>query len=233
MLIVIRLSITGIWRRIAGLLLVAGCLVVSSAQGADERAPGTVAEHRILKTIAQPAPGIRYCVTCHGVDGRGNEAVRAPKLAGMARWYLARQLAGFQLGYRGSHSDDLDGKEMRPMAELLTPAMTNQALNWIATWPVDKPVATIAGDARRGRQLYQRCMSCHGNNAQGIEGMGGPALAGQSDWYLAVQLRKFKSGLRGTQADDTYGRQMQAMTVLLKDDADIADVVSYIQTLSL
>jgi cytochrome c553 len=227
MLIVIRLSITEVWRRIAGLLLVAGCLIVSSAQGADARAPSTVAEYRILKTIAQPAPGIRYCVTCHGVDGRGNEAVRAPKLAGMARWYLERQLAGFQLGYRGSHRDDLDGKEMRPMAELLTPVMMNQALDWIATWPVDKPAATIAGDTARGRQL------CHGNNAQGIEGMGGPALAGQSDWYLVVQLRKFKSGLRGTQADDTYGRQMQAMTVLLKDDADIADVVSYIQTLSL
>jgi cytochrome c553 len=32
----------------------------------------------------------RYCTTCHGADGRGNEGVQAPRLAGMEPWYLRR-----------------------------------------------------------------------------------------------------------------------------------------------
>ena len=31
----------------------------------------------------------RYCTTCHGTDGRGNEGTEAPRLAGMEDWYLA------------------------------------------------------------------------------------------------------------------------------------------------
>jgi len=212
------------------LLLVLNLLVATS-HAAEPMVSVAGSQSRVLKDIAQPAANIRYCVTCHGVDGRGNEAVRAPKLAGMSRWYLERQLLGFQAGYRGFHEQDLNGKEMRPMAELLTPQMMTQVLDWIETWPVEKPAPTITGDSQRGQQLYQGCIACHGAQGKGIDGVGGPALAGQSDWYLGTQLRNFKSGLRGTQAGDSYGQQMRSMMMLLKDDQAIDDVTSYIETL--
>ena len=43
----------------------------------------------------------RYCTTCHGTDGRGNEGIEAPRLAGMEDWYLRRQLENFRAGIRG------------------------------------------------------------------------------------------------------------------------------------
>lgn len=180
-------------------------------------------------------PGnLHFCVTCHGVDGGGNEAIAAPKLAGLSRWYLQRQLLGFQQGYRGYHETDTSGQEMRPMAEILTPAEIDLVLDWMATWPAAPPTAVaLAGDVTRGAQLYQNCVACHGNRGQGLESAGGPALAGQNSWYLVAQLQKFKTGLRGTQSGDVYGAQMRAMTQVLADDQAVEDVVSYIQTLQL
>ena len=42
------------------------------------------------------------CVQCHGENGEGNQAVGAPAIAGLQRWYVKRQLRGFKAGYRGS-----------------------------------------------------------------------------------------------------------------------------------
>jgi len=41
------------------------------------------------------------CVQCHGENGEGNQAVGAPSIAGLQRWYIKRQLRGFKAGYRG------------------------------------------------------------------------------------------------------------------------------------
>ena len=62
----------------------------------------------------------RYCTTCHGTDGRGNEGVQAPRLAGMESWYLRRQLENFRGDIRGVHAEDKEGIAMRPMATKLT-----------------------------------------------------------------------------------------------------------------
>ena len=48
------------------------------------------------QAISDPRPAkLAICVTCHGVDGRGNEAIGAPKIAGMEAWYVRDQLQGF------------------------------------------------------------------------------------------------------------------------------------------
>jgi len=61
--------------------------------------------------------------------------------------------------------------------------------------------------------------------------MSGPRLAGQSDWYLVNQIKKFKQGQRGYHNMDHGGRQMRPMVATLVDDAAINDVVAYINTL--
>jgi cytochrome c553 len=60
------------------------------------------------------------CTACHGEDGAGNQALAAPALAGRNDWYLARQLADYRDGLRGSHPDDPWGAAMQAVAATLT-----------------------------------------------------------------------------------------------------------------
>ena len=59
------------------------------------------------------------CVTCHGANGQGIEALNAPKIAGLPDWYVERQLNNFKSGIRGFHAKDIFGQQMRPMAMAL------------------------------------------------------------------------------------------------------------------
>ena len=173
----------------------------------------------------------RYCTTCHGTDGRGNEAVQAPRLAGMEAWYLTRQLQHFRAGIRGTHSQDTAGLAMQPMAAQLTDQGIAAIVRWAGSWNQAPAEITVVGDEVRGRQLYTACAVCHGDRAEGNEALGAPALAGQNDWYLVTQLENFVAGHRGAHPDDRYGQQMRAVSGTLSGDADIRDVVSYINTL--
>ncbi len=52
------------------------------------------------------------CTSCHGPQGQGIWAQNAPRLKGLNDWYLVRQLANYKQGIRGSHPQDLYGKQM-------------------------------------------------------------------------------------------------------------------------
>jgi len=57
-----------------------------------------------------------------------------------------------------------------------------------------------------------------------------PRLKGMSDWYLATQLKNFRDGIRGSHPQDIYGTQMGLVAGMLSNDAEISDVLSYIDT---
>jgi cytochrome c553 len=59
------------------------------------------------------------CSACHGLDGAGNEALRAPPLAKLDDWYVVAQLQKFKGGIRGANPADASGATMRPMAATL------------------------------------------------------------------------------------------------------------------
>ncbi|MBT78664.1 MAG: cytochrome c oxidase subunit II, partial [Chromatiales bacterium] len=59
------------------------------------------------------------CSACHGVDGKGNEALGSPDLTIPNDWYLVRQLRNFKSGRRGSHPGDTYGMQMRASMQLL------------------------------------------------------------------------------------------------------------------
>lgn len=178
------------------------------------------------------APSHRFCATCHGTDGIGNESIRAPRLAGMEPWYLKRQLELFRSRARGTHPEDIDGMEMQPMAEILTDAHIEDIVEWAGAWQYIKTAPTITeGNPLRGRELFKPCESCHGDEAQGNQAMNAPALQGQNDWYLIKQLNNFKVGIRGNTPSDTFGPQMRAAASTLNNEQDIIDVTSYINTL--
>src|SRR5579862_7513123 len=74
-----------------------------------------------------------YCTVCHGAEGNGNPAIRAPRIAGLEPWYLKNQFNAFKAGWRGTHPDDAAGNEMRPVAEALSPTEVDQAVSFVAT----------------------------------------------------------------------------------------------------
>ncbi len=172
------------------------------------------------------------CAACHGQQGEGNAALNAPKIAGQSGWYLRRQLENYKNGLRGTHPDDIFGRQMAPMAATLaTDAAVENVIAHIQTFPDEPAPATIEGDIDNGKELYAICAYCHGAAAQGIQAMNAPRAAGMPDWYLARQLENFKKGIRGSHKGDYYGFQMNFMARVLHDEQAINDLVAYINTL--
>jgi cytochrome c oxidase subunit 2 len=174
------------------------------------------------------------CAACHGQQGEGNQAMNAPKLAGQSDWYLRQQLANYKTGIRGTHQDDILGQQMRPMAMTLADNVAvNNVIAYIQTLPDNPAPTTISGDIDHGARIYRNCASCHGKDGSGIWSVSAPRQAGMSDWYLAAQLKNFKSGVRGSHPEDGYGWQMGLISDILPDDDAINDVVAYINTLKI
>lgn len=182
--------------------------------------------------VAAGKANYALCVVCHGANGEGNAAMNAPLLAGLQAWYMKRQLEAFRKGWRGTADGDTCGMQMRPMALIVggsTPE--DDLIGYIASLPAQAAKPTIAGDIAAGKSQYAACASCHGQNAEGNPQLAAPRLAGRDDWYLARQLRNYRSGRRGYAPDDTPGMQMRAMAATLKDDQAIIDVVAYIASI--
>jgi cytochrome c553 len=173
------------------------------------------------------------CVPCHNADGSGNPTVGAPNIAGMKKWYVQAQLQKFRAGSRGMQFNDVEGMRMRPMALSVT---TDADVEAVARYveglpPVTHPPA-LKGDVHAGdNQFHLVCAACHGENGQGIQDVKAPRLAGIDDWYLATQLRKFRSGVRGNNPKDIEGRLMRPMARGLASEDAVRNVVAYIDSL--
>lgn len=189
----------------------------------------------LMCLLAAPAFGdqrnFEYCTVCHGANGNGNPAIRAPRIAGLEPWYLKNQLNAFKAGWRGAHPDDVAGNDMRPVAEALSPAEIDEAIAYVGTLAAKPPPATVSGDIAHGKALYIACAACHGERAEGKPALHAPALTDRTDWYLVKQLHDYRAGLRGSNKADTNGQQMRAVAAILADDYAIDDVVSYIGSL--
>lgn len=178
----------------------------------------------------------QLCQQCHGAEGHGNREFLAPAIAGFDPWYVEMQLGEFRSGLRGLHFDDISGMRMRPMSMTLrTEQEVKNVAAYVASLPKADPQPTVAGgNAETGKALYTLCAACHGPSGDGIQPMKAPALNHSNDWYLVLQLEKFKSGVRGTRPGDPYGVLMgpsSPMAMTLKTDQSVRDVVAYIMTL--
>ncbi len=177
------------------------------------------------------AASYAVCAACHGAQGEGQLALNAPKLSGQDPRYLKKQLRNYKLGIRGTHEEDVYGRQMQPMAAtLVNDAMIDNVVAYILSLPDTPAPATISGDIVHGAKLYVLCANCHGKDGQGIQ-MNAPRQAGMSDWYLLSQLKNFKQGVRGEHPYDLYGMQMGFMARTLQDEQAMRDVIAYINTL--
>lgn len=197
----------------------------SAATGADT---GHAAE-----AVAPEAIGaVVSCAICHGAEGEGNARLGAPRVGGMADWYLARQLRNFRSGIRGYNEDDIYGTQMRAMALAVENVeVLDELARYLASLSPPEAPKTVEGDVEHGRQLYAVCTACHGADGLGNKELNAPALKGQHDWYLLRQLNNYREGRRGTNADDVYGAQMIPIMNSLAGEQDVIDVVAYINTL--
>lgn len=205
---------TTIVRIAAGVLAVVG----AEAARADPEAP-----------VAPQA--LEFCTVCHGVQMMGNATLNAPRLSGMARWYVEAQLSAFRNGWRGRHPEDGVGMTMQSMAAGLSEADVAAAAEFVSKTLSPRPPRSIEGDAALGGRLYEACAACHGADGRGSEALGAPPLVGHNDWYLARQLGNFTAGYRGYDTSDRRGQQMRAASATLTSDEDIRAVVAYIMSL--
>ena len=172
---------------------------------------------------------LQACKLCHS----NREMQRGPVLDGMEEWYLFDQLQKFKSEQRGkldtNRAEILMGAAMKDVPS--DPKVLREFAAAFANLPPQTTLSTIHGDIERGKQLYQSCANCHGQDAKGKPEVKAPGLLIQEDWFLLDQLRKYKLGLRGHHPDDTFGKVMAAA---VKDwqDKDFKDVVTYLETLS-
>jgi len=233
------------------LALVVGGMAFCGAAAAQMYPPGA----------AEGVPGedlYQACGFCHGAQGQGRQRLDAPALAGMEAWYIERQAHNFDTGVRGTHAEDLPGRQMALITgmmrndatiknvaahiETLTPGGPPEARPNGVLFPLERPfvwespyaelAAPEPGDAARGQTTFQvTCALCHGAEGLGSEALGGNKLVDLPDWYIARQLKYFRDGIRGGGAGDAFGMQMAAMAKILTDDQAIADIIAYIDTL--
>lgn len=174
------------------------------------------------------------CVACHGTSAEGNAALKAPRLNHLSQVYLSEQLTKFKTGVRGGANSSATAKQMAPMAATLADDAAIAAVSeYIVGLDSSVSPASVEGDVTLGGDYYnQFCGACHGAAAEGNPALNSPRLTGSDDWYLAEQIRAFRTGERGAHPDDRTGKQMRAMAMVLPSDQAVADVVAFIRSIS-
>lgn len=71
------------------------------------------------------------CSACHNSNGKGNQSLGAPRLAGIDNIYLGRQLNNFRTGLRGYHANDKFGKQMASISKMLNAKSEPDVLAYI------------------------------------------------------------------------------------------------------
>ncbi len=93
------------------------------------------------------------------------------------------------------------------------------------------PGLCLGADPGAGKALYAPCVACHGAAGEGSAILKSPAIAGQSEAYIARQLQNFRTGIRGMAPGDADGAQMRQIAVTLTDDSAVAQVAAHVATL--
>jgi cytochrome c553 len=82
-----------------------------------------------------------------------------------------------------------------------------------------------------GAELFEACAPCHGPAGEGKVAVGAPAIAGLPAWYVAAQLERFQTGVRGRHGDDVEGLRMQAMSRQLRSEIETNAVAAHVASL--
>ena len=73
-------------------------------------------EASLVGDVAKGQSAYATCSVCHGADGTGNEAMKAPPLRQLNDWYIVAQLRKFKTGVRAYEPADASGATMKAQA---------------------------------------------------------------------------------------------------------------------
>ncbi|HFD79781.1 MAG TPA: c-type cytochrome [Gammaproteobacteria bacterium] len=156
------------------------------------------------------------CAGCHGEYAQGKSDGEYPRLAGLPKDYIIKQLRDFKSRHRinipmfpYTTERELPEEDVQAVAAYLAsrklpsklpPARKGKEFNALARLHESSLVVNIPrleGDVAKGEYLYQhQCSACHGRDGYGKPGLVIPPLAGQHSGYLKRQIRKFARGER-------------------------------------
>jgi cytochrome c oxidase subunit 2 len=211
-------------------LLVLATVIISACNQQPTTAPGA---SQVSLGSEKGKQLFVTCIACHGKNGEGIVSLGAPSISQQEDWYIIRQLTYFRDGVRGVHPEDIKGATMVPMVKNLSDTDIKEVVAYTKTLTPLKPEITINGDIENGKKLYTSiCLACHGSDGSGDPKQNSPKLTGLQDWYLKTQIVHFRNGVRGTHPQDKFGPLVVPMVKKLKDEKEIDDVISYINTLS-
>jgi uncharacterized protein len=172
---------------------------------------------------------LQQCLLCHD----NKEMQRGPILDGLQEEYMLTQIAKFQWGQRGAHKFDYQGELMATAIKDFKQEDLEQSIALIARRAPRNYLRTVKGDANLGKEIYKaQCLTCHGEQAEGLKQFKTGSLAILEDWYLLTQLRNYKSGRRGYHEKDIEGQAMRAIVSSLSD-RDLKNIVEYISNINL
>ncbi|UBV43406.1 c-type cytochrome [Deinococcus taeanensis] len=211
--------------------LLAGALAQTSPVPATPALKAGPADLKRGETLASS------CAGCHGPTGR------APVLKGESATHLQAALVAYRSGtwpnpvMKGvaAHLSDQDIVDVSAFYAGPTAAPATAPVASPAT-PVPPAPATPGDPAALGRALYLEgdpardvlaCAVCHGEDGQGAENLGIPALTGRSAQSVLSALKAYKSmPVVGIPYPD-------AMRIALKplSDADLSAVSAFVATL--
>jgi len=185
------------------------------------------------------------CAACHGEFGEGKPDGEYPRLAGLPRSYIAKQLRDFKSRARlnipmlpYATERELPEEDLLSVAAYLEqialpsklPPIDKEDFDAFARLQQSKRVVNIAlldGNVSAGARLYRReCSTCHAEDGYGKATELVPPLAGQHSEYLRRQLDKFRDGER-LHADDPTDQNVFAKI----GDGEIHDILTYLSTL--
>jgi cytochrome c oxidase subunit 2 len=170
------------------------------------------------------------CVACHGTKGEGNATLNSPAIAGQDAVYVERQLRNFRNRRRGADKSDALGAQMQAAATALADdAAVAKVARYVANLPKTVNAQAARGNLHNGNNLYQgTCGACHGGTAEGNPALKAPRLAGLDATYIKRQFAHFRDGVRGTDPQDTPGRQMAMMAKTVPTQRDLDDIIAFI-----
>lgn len=172
---------------------VAACLLLplAACSGVERARQPFAATGELLALSGGDAGAENACFGCHGLNGEGNGA-GAPRLAGLDRGYIARQLEFYAEGLRQHPQMHAISRRLSWQDRNRLGAYYERMSGPVVTAPPPAPSLWMVGDPARG---IGACAACHGPLGEGV-GLGNPPLAGQPFGYLAAQHVKWRKGER-------------------------------------
>jgi len=160
-----------------------------------------------------------HCKTCHGAHGLGGEAGKYPRIAGMPKAYIERQLNNFKSRKRLNkpmiplfRDWRFDQEAIAVVADYVT-ALPLRGLDIPAYEPAPEILDQFDSPAQLlevGEDIFQDCVQCHGEDGQGKPDKEGPPLVNQYPAYIRKQIGDFARGQRSHENSEPLFAELEA-----------------------